>query len=66
MTDWISLKLSDKETLFVNVDNITKISTTPGETVVYYVNGDRELLTNEQAAVLIEVVGRKLVMKNGK
>jgi hypothetical protein len=34
--------------------------------VVYYVNGDRELFTNEQAAVLIEVVGRKLVMKNGK
>jgi hypothetical protein len=47
----------------VNIDNIAKISATAGETVLYYVNGDRELLTNEQAAALLDVVGKRLVTK---
>jgi hypothetical protein len=61
MTNWMSLKLGEEETLFVNIDNIAKISVTASETVLYYVNGDRELLTNEQAAALIDVVGKRLV-----
>ena len=42
MSQWVSVRLSKEETVHINIANIVKISSTLGQTILHYVNGDRE------------------------
>jgi hypothetical protein len=54
MTQWIAVKVSKDETLFINTANIVKISGGLGQTTLHYVNGERELLSGQQSAGILE------------
>jgi hypothetical protein len=56
MTRWVSVKVNKDETLYINTANIVKISRSLGQTALHYVNGETELLSNQQAAGLLQVV----------
>jgi hypothetical protein len=56
MTKWMSVKVGRDETIYINVDNIVKISGSLGQTTLHYVNGERELLSNQQAAGILGAV----------
>jgi len=60
MSQWVSVRLSKEETVHINIANIVKISSTLGQTILHYVNGDRELLSGQQAKELLEVVNRSV------
>lgn len=60
MTQWVSVKVSKEETLYINIANIVKISGSLGQTILHYVNGEREMLSRQQAAGVLEVVGGAL------
>jgi hypothetical protein len=56
MTQWVSVKVSKEETLYINIANIVKVSGSLGQTILHYVNGETELLSNQQAAGLLGVI----------
>jgi hypothetical protein len=53
--------VSKDETLFINTANIVKISGGLGQTTLHYVNGERELLSGQQSAGILEMVTGSLL-----
>ena len=60
MTQWVSVKISREETLYINVDNIVKVTGSLGQTILHYVNGETEVLSNPQVAGLLDMITRSL------
>jgi hypothetical protein len=56
MTQWVSVKVSREETLYINIANIVKVSRSLGQTILHYVNGETELLSNQQAGAIVDMI----------
>ena len=60
MTQWVSVKVSREETLYINIDNIVKVTVSLGQIILHYVNGETELLSNQQVAGLLDMITHSL------